>query len=383
MSNPIIDSLIPEKTIEELLQQSIQEAKQKLPQIKNYNVGGAFRTLLEIDALLHSELWEFLKYHIVPNMFVVSARGKWLDLHAETFGIKRKPATKTKGVVVFKRTADGNIKIPLGTIVKTKPDIFGESLSFKTIEEKVLTEELNEIPIKVEAVEEGSKYNVAPYMINTLTTYLPVEVENRENWILVEGTDEEDDDSLRNRILLVWNTKSLFTDDYYRYHILSIPEIVDCYIDNQHPRGQGTVDIYIVSTNVIPSQEVLDKTQQLVNEIKTPASDILVKPAVVKPVDINVKVYVKPDIIKDVLKTEVEKRVRALFVYDKKYNQIITDYENRRFKIGKPVLLSVIINTIMEIPQIENVEIITPSDDIAVLPKEIPDLNTLTVEVLQ
>jgi len=383
MDNLIIDNLIPEKTIEKLLQQSIQEAKQKLPQVKNYNVGGAFRTLLEIDALLHSELWEFLKYHIVPNMFVITAKGKWLDLHAETFGIKRKPATKTKGIAIFKRTADGNIKIPKGTIIKTKPDIFGESLSFTTVEEKVLTEELNEIPITVEAIEEGSRYNVAPYTINTLTTYLPVEVENRENWILIEGTDEEDDDSLRNRILLVWNTKSLFTDDYYRYHVLSIPEIVDCYIDSQHPRGQGTADIYVVSTNIAPSQEVLNKAQQLINEVKTPASDILIKPAVIKPVDIHIKVYAKTDIIKDVLKTEVEKRVRALFVYDKKYTNIITDYENRRFKIGKPVLLSVIINTIMEIPQIENVEIITPLDDIPVLPKEIPNINTLTVEVLQ
>ncbi|RMG81105.1 MAG: baseplate J/gp47 family protein, partial [Bacteroidetes bacterium] len=379
--NPILNSLIPEKTIQQLLEQSIQEAKQKLPQIKNYNVGGAFRTLLEIDALLHSELWEFLKEIIVPNMFVITAKGKWLDLHAETFGIKRKPAKKTIGKVIFKRSANGNIKIPLGTVVKTKPDIFGDSLSFKTIEEKVLTENLNEIEIKIQAIEPSSRYNVAPYTINTLTTYLPVEVENRENWIIQEGTDQEDDESLRQRILLVWNTKSLFTDDYYRFHTLSVEGVIDCYIDNQHPRGQGTADIYIVSTNITPTQDLINKVQAVINEVKTPASDILVKPAVTKPVDLHIKVYAPPDIIKTTLQTEVQNRVRALFIYDKKYEQIITNYQNRKFKIGKPVRLATIIEAIMDIPQVENVEILNPTTDVSVLPEEIPVINSLTIEV--
>ncbi|NPA54181.1 MAG: hypothetical protein GXO21_05875 [Aquificae bacterium] len=383
MSNPIIESLLPEQTIEEILEQSISEAKDKLPKITNYNIGGALRTLLEIDALLHYELREFLREVIIPNMFVITARDRWLDLHAQTFGITRKPAIKTKGKVVFKRVADGNIKIPQGTIIKTKTDIFGESLEFITTEEKVLTEDLDEIEVLIEAIEEGSRYNVAPYTINTLTTYLPVEVYNPENWITQEGADEEDDESLRQRILLVWSTKSQFTDDYYRYHILSIDSITDCYIDSQHPRGQGTVDIYLVSTNITPTEELLQQAQALIDEIKTPASDILVKPAITKPVDIHIKAYAKPDIIADVLKTEIENRINALFVYNPKYIEIITDYENRRFKIGKPVLKAVLVNTIMEISEIENVEIISPSADIPVLPKEIPVINTLQVEVSQ
>ena len=378
----ILDTLIPEKTINQLLEQSIQEAKQKLPQIKNYNVGGAFRTLLEIDALLHSELWQFLKDIIVPNMFVVSAKGKWLDLHAQTFGITRKPAQKTVGKVIFKRASKGNIKIPKGLIVKTKPDIFGESLSFTTIEEKVLTENLNQIEVMVQAQQEGSRYNVAPYAINTLTTYLPLEVYNPENWIVKEGADQETDESLRQRILEVWATKTLFTDDYYRFHVLSIPSVIDCYIDNQHPRGQGTADIYIVSTNITPTQDLINKVQAHVNQIKTPASDVLVKPAVVKPVDIHVKAYVKPNILKQPVQTQIQDRIRALFFYDKKYQQIITDYKNRMFTIGKPLRTATIIQAVMEIPQVENVELVNPQTDISLLPEEVPKLQNLTVEVL-
>ena len=381
MSNPLLDSLIPTKEVGELLEQSIREAKEKLPQIKNYNVGGAFRTLLEIDALLHSELWEFLKEVIARNMFIPTASGKWLDLHGEQYQIKRKPAQKTVGKVVFKRSADGNIKIPKGTVIKTKPDIFGDSLSFITIEEKVLTEDLKEIEITVEAVEEGSRYNVAPYTINTITTYIPVEVENREDWIIQEGADEEDDESLRERILLVWATKTLFVDDYYRYHTLSVDGVIDCYIDNQHPRGQGTADIYIVGTNIIPTDDLLNKVQSVIDEIKTPAADILVKPAKTKPVDIHIQAYTKTGLT-EILKEEITRRVKALFVYDKKYKDVITNYENRRFKIGQSVKLATIIDVIMDIPEIDNVKVLTPDTDIDVEPSEVAVINNLDVEVI-
>ena len=51
----------------------------------------------------------------------------------------------------------------MGTVVKTKPDIFGDSLSFITVEEKVLTEDLSEIEVIVEAVEQGSRYKICSF----------------------------------------------------------------------------------------------------------------------------------------------------------------------------------------------------------------------------
>ncbi len=381
-----LDSLLDYPTFEQLLQESIALSRQKNPKITNYNVGGAYRTLLEINSEAIKQLYDLVKEHIVPNMFVMTAKGKWLDAHATTFGITRKPAKKAKGHVLFRRTdTSGNVLIPKGTIVKTAPNIFGEELKFITIEEKVLIDGQAEISVQIEAEEPGAKYNVGEGMINTLTTYISGidEVYNPADWLLEEGTDEETDESLRNRILLVWATKSIFTDDYYRFHTLSVDGVVDCYIDNQHPRGQGTADIYIVSSSGMPTTDLITQVQDVINEVKTPAADIQVKSPTEKPVDLDITVTSYSDYPdKALIQAEAERRINALFVYNPDYKEIIFDYESRRFTIGKDVLLSTIYYVLMEIEGVEKVNINNPTADITVNPNELPTLQNLTLQVV-
>jgi len=371
--------LVPEKNFEDILKEAINEALKLFPKVTNYNPGGAFRTLLEIDAKLHEQLWVFLKEVIVPNMFVKTARGKWLDAHATTFGITRKPAKRTKGYVIFRRAGEGNIKIPKGLIVQTKPTIFGEVLKFQTLEEKVLTEDLNEVKVLVEATDAGAKYNVAPHTIVQTQIYLPVEVDNPEGWIIEEGADEEDDESLRQRILLVWATKSLFIRDYYRYHALSVEGVVDCYIDDQHPRGQGTVDVYIVGTNGVPTNDLIQKVQTVMNEVKTPAADVLVKAPTTKYIDIEVEVEAVPPVDLGALEEEIRKRIKALFVYDKDYANKIRYYNDRRFRIGSKVQIATIIDVLMDLPQVRNAKVLIPSQDVELLPSELPILGEVQI----
>ena len=381
-----LDSLLDYPTFEQLLQESIALSRQKNPKITNYNVGGAYRTLLEVNSEAIKQLYDLVKEHIVPNMFVMTARGKWLDAHAATFGITRKPAKKAKGYLLFRRTdISGNVLIPKGTIVKTTPNIFGEELKFITIEEKVLIDGQAEISIQIEAEEPGAKYNVGEGVINTLTTYISGidEIYNPADWLTEEGTDEETDESLRNRILLVWATKSIFTDDYYRFHTLSVDGVVDCYIDNQHPRGQGTADIYIVSSSGMPTTDLITQVQTVIDEIKTPAADIQVKSPTGKPVDLDITITSYSDYPdKTLIQTEAERRINALFVYNPDYKEVIFDYESRRFTIGKSVVLSTIYYVLMEIEGVERVNINSPTADITVNPNELPTLQNLTLQVV-
>jgi len=375
--------LVPGKTFEEILKEAISEAVKLFPQVTNYNVGGAFRTLLEVDAKLHEALWRFLREVIVPNMFVVTAKGKWLDAHATTFGITRKPAKKTKGYVVFRKTGEGSVKIPQGLIVQTKPTIFGEVLKFQTLEEKVLTDETPEVKVLIEATEAGAKYNVAPYTITQTQVYLPVEVYNPEGWVLEEGADEEDDESLRQRILLVWATKSLFVKDYYRYHALSVEGVVDCYIDDQHPRGQGTVDVYIVSTNGVPTDDLVEKVQEVMNEVKTPAADVLVKKPTPRVIDLSLRIEVNQPVDLPTLETEIRNRLKALFVYSPDYANKICCYEDRRFRIGSKIQLATIVDVLMDLPQVKNVVVDNPVADVVLEPNELPVLGNLTINFVQ
>jgi len=372
--------LVPEKSYEEILKEAIEEALRLFPQITNYNVGGAFRTLLEIDAKLHEQLWTFLREVIVPNMFVTTAKGKWLDLHAQTFGIERKPAKKAKGYIVLKRAGEGYIRIPAGFVVKTKPTFFGDSYRFLTLEETVIPEGVNEVQVLVEAEKEGSAYNVAPHTITQTEVYAPVEVDNPEGWLLEEGADEEDDESLRRRILLVWATKSIFAKDYYRYHALSVDGVVDCFIDDQHPRGQGTLDVYVVSTNGVPTDDLIQKVQAVMDEVKTPAADVLVKKPATKTINIDLTIELSLPTDTTLLEEEIKRRIKALFVYDPEYASKIPFYEDRRFRIGSKVQIATIVDIIMDLPQVKNIIVNNPAEDIVLQPPELPLLGTLSIK---
>jgi len=380
-----LDSLIDYPTFEQLLQESIALSRQKNPKITNYNTGGAYRTLLEVNSEAIKQLYDLVKEHIIPNMFVITAKGQWLDVHAATFGMTRKSAKKAKGYVLFKRTdTSGNVLIPKGTVVKTAPNIFGEELKFITLEEKVLTDGQTETLVQIEAEEPGAKYNVGEGMISTLTTYISGidEIYNPTNWLLEEGTDEETDESLRNRILLVWATKSIFTDDYYRFHTLSVDGVVDCYIDNQHPRGQGTADIYIVSSSGMPTTDLILQVQTVIDDVKTPAADILVKAPTEKKINLDITITSYSDYPdKTLIQAEAERRINALFIYNPDYKEIIFDYERKRFTIGKNITLSTIYYVLMEIEGVEKVNINSPTSDIAINPNELPTISNLTIQV--
>jgi phage-related baseplate assembly protein len=222
-------------------------------------------------------------------------------------------------------------------------------------------------------------------MINTLTTYISGidEVYNPANWLLEEGTDEETDESLRNRILLVWATKSIFTDDYYRFHTLSVDGVVDCYVDNQHPRGQGTADIYIVSSSGMPTTDLISQVQAVIDDVKTPAADILVKAPAEKPIDLDITITSYSDYPdKALIQAEAERRINALFIYNPDYKEIIFDYESRRFTIGKNITLSTIYYVLMEIEGVEKVNINSPTTDVNVNPNELPTLQSLALQVV-
>jgi len=118
------------------------------------------------------------------------------------------------------------------------------------------------------------------------------------------------------------------------------------------------------------------------NEIKTPASDVLVKSPTPKHVDLSIQIETfKPADIQ-ALETEARNRIKALFVYDKRYENKIKFYNERRFKIGSKVQLSTIIDVLMDLPQVKNVVILQPSSDLELQPSELPVLRSLNLQII-
>jgi uncharacterized phage protein gp47/JayE len=238
-----------------------EEYSQKgwLPIRLNLNKG-IVRGMIELWCWGLYQLYQFLAM-VLGQAFASSATGLWLDLHCFQVGITRKSATKAAGIVYFTRAASvGNVPIAAGRVVKTKPDGAGKVWRFVTTEDVVLADGALEVAVTVESEEFGQGANVTPGQISEIVTTIPGidAVENRAGWLTGEGADAELDEPLRQRYFLAWQGLSGCTKHAYQAWALAVTGVVSAKILDQHPRGQGTVDVVVMGTAGIPTQQLLD-----------------------------------------------------------------------------------------------------------------------------
>lgn len=150
-------------------------------------------TAIEISRLIQYNLTRTLML-----MFPMWAWGEWLDLHGVSAKVTRKQASRASGHVTVTGIA-GTI-IEKGTVFCTEGTTDVESVEFATTEEATIPEQ-GTIDIPVASVLTGATYNVTR---NTVT----LQKQPNENITSVTnenpirgGTDEEDDDTYRERIL--------------------------------------------------------------------------------------------------------------------------------------------------------------------------------------
>lgn len=208
------------------------------------------------------------------------------DLLANSFSVYRLSSTNATGEVVFCATAlpaDGSqFTIPIGTTVTTSGDDSSVK-SFVTTTEGVIDSStpLNpatnyyEVIVNVQASSPGSTSNVGPGAINQISTNINgVSVVYNQNAI-VNGKDRETKESLIQRTKLklagyVYGTKSSLLAK-----ALEDPRVSDALLvdpDSEFSvRGPGSIDIYILGSQVDSySQTVTEKTSS-VYLTKTPA----------------------------------------------------------------------------------------------------------------
>lgn len=150
-------------------------------------------TAIEISRLIQYNLTRTLML-----MFPMWAWGEWLDLHGVAAKVTRKQASRASGHVTVTGIA-GTI-IEEGTVFCTEGTTDVESVEFATTEEATIPEQ-GTVDIPVASVLTGATYNVTR---NTVT----LQKQPNENITSVTnenpirgGTDEEDDDTYRERIL--------------------------------------------------------------------------------------------------------------------------------------------------------------------------------------
>lgn len=66
-------------------------------------------------------LWQVLAETVLKNLFVATATGKFLDLHAWSVNLERKPATLAQGVISFmKIDSQLDVIVKAGTKIQTE-----------------------------------------------------------------------------------------------------------------------------------------------------------------------------------------------------------------------------------------------------------------------
>ena len=159
------------------------------------------------------------------------------------------------------------------------------------------------------------------------------------------------------------------------------------YVDDEHPRGQGSVDIYLTNEDGLPDQSVYDLAYDfIITQQNRGIGDnvrILFPPK--KSIDISVQVVLfddKGDI--DATSALVEEIVKAKFRLNRKYMAASNPKRVvERVHLKKDLVYSQIYGDLdVLIEEKKEVRVLVPSQTVTV-GKELPELGTLTIDVIR
>lgn len=354
-------------------------AKGYLPRRLNLNKG-VVRGLLEIFCWGYWQIYSLLQ-RLLTQVAPRHASGEWLELHADGVNIRRRAATKTQGYVRFLRAADSgldsNISIPAGRIVRTKPDGAGKVYRFSTLSGAVLPSGASYVDVLAEAEEYGAASNASVGQICELVTPIPgiSGVENASGWLASEGADEERDDQLQERYELQWKANNGCTKYAYQAWALSVPGVTSASILDDHPRGQGTVDIVVRGADVLPTEALLQKVREAVAPNTPINDDWLVKGP--GPLSIGIDgtlEFIAGD--PDAIMAQAENRLRALFAETSPIDDVTA------LQIGQDLTLDLLTHTVMAIAGVKRVVWNSPKADVTVGKAEVARLDSLALRTV-
>lgn len=219
-------------------------------------------------AMIASELCQQTLPEIIKLIFPMFAYGEWLDYHAQIRGISRRPATASSGTLQL--TVTKNTNIPVGSQFATASVDGQPSVVFETTQEKLnLPEGTTEVSVK--CTQTGTVGNViAGTVIFKLSQLSGVTaVTNPE--AITGGTEEEDDDSLRARIVSLDQSQSVSyvgsVADYKRWS-LEVPGVGGVTVIPAQD-DSGLVTLVITDSNGDPANEEI--CQNVYDYIMSPA----------------------------------------------------------------------------------------------------------------
>lgn len=372
ISKNILDELVPIPTRETLLQRAEQELSEQGFPITNFHKGGVFYTLLMIMFQVRIELAE-LAQHIVNNSFVTHAEDGWLELAAADYGKFRKQPQKAQGVITLTRTkADSMLRIKKGSAFKTAMDGSGQEYRYIVTADTLMGTGQSSCAVSVEAERPGAAYNVPDNTIVKSIIHLETieNITNAPEWLTREGSDIEEAEALRKRTQNAWSELATQpTAAKYKSICEAVPGVLTVQVIDNHPRGQGTLDIVVTSVAGAASEELLDAVQTAAAAISSPDDDILVRSATTVLQNVTVTLVIDRYASSEGLAAQAEYLLRQMMAITSRFrlHELCVSDINYELRKGLPV--------------VQNVNITLPAADVVLEQSKVVVLGTVSVSI--
>ena len=310
------------------------------------------------------ELWqrcEWMWKQLLPD----TATGDYLEHHAATRALVRKPAVHATGSLTFSRAvaASYDTVIPKGTLCAIR-----EGGRYQTTEEGIIL--AGEISCTIPAkAEEGGPQGNASVGTVTLLVSPPSGVTDVTNAVPFSGgADAESDDELRSRLLESYREISNGANAAFYYdEAMKIDGVRTC---NVIPRmnGRGTVGVIVSGAEGDLPEGTIEALKAHLAAVREIGVDVTVRNATLLSQTVTIQIKPVEEDGYDRLEEEVRERIEAAF---------------SGMQIGKPLLLGKLCGILAEIPELHNFKILAPTADQAADSDELIALGTLTVERLE
>jgi uncharacterized phage protein gp47/JayE len=243
--------------------------------ITNIMPGSVIRTIVEA-LLAETDIQNYTVDQIYKAMNIDTATGIDLDNIVAILGVTRKKATYAEGIVTFGRSDiyDTDIAIQYAQMVSTrKNNSNGITYEFIVIDDnaKLKAGELQTI-VNIRSTEPGAMYLPAGSITIMNTPVIGIEYVTN----LTEfrgGTDEETDESLRQRAKQALAGLGKGTNAALRSALLNVSGVVDAIVLDLN-RGVGTSDIVVITNDMPPSTALMNEIEYIINITKSAGIDV-------------------------------------------------------------------------------------------------------------
>lgn len=307
------------------------------------DIGIRLKVLAAETASVYEKIEE-LRAEIFPQ----TSTGRYLELHAESRAITRKPSIPASGALKLSREtpAYSDILIPAGILCSTKAE---PQLYFETACDAVLRTGETAVLIPAAAVTSGETGNVAAESVCTMVSPASGITSVTNPKPFSGGVDEESDGDLRARLLAAYQNISNGTNGAFYYDLAMSHEGVSSAKILPRRRGRGTVDVVITSRSIESENETVRAIQADLNVRKEINVDVLVLAAARDYPAVSVEIAVKDGysfgLVSASCKSVIESHIEGL-------------------RVGEALLLAAAGSRLLAVDGVYNYKIITPSKDI-------------------